>query len=57
MARVDSFLTMLALMLFLVACSRTGSDSAPYAVVLDYLDEPRGLWLAADGALCVAEAG
>lgn len=31
--------------------------SADYQVVLDSLNEPRGLWLRADGTLCVAEAG
>ncbi len=28
-----------------------------YEVVLDGLNEPRGLWVLADGTLCVAEAG
>ena len=36
------------------ACSGAGSE---YDEIIDQLNEPRGLWLQADGRLCVAEAG
>jgi hypothetical protein len=43
-------------LLFLLAgCTQIAEPT--YTIILDKLDEPRGLWLAADGALCVAEAG
>lgn len=45
---------MLAVLLILGGC---GSSDPGYEVVLDGLNEPRGLWLRADGTLCVAEAG
>ncbi len=36
------------------ACASANSD---YEVVLDGLNEPRGLWILSDGTLCAAEAG
>lgn len=44
----------LATLLVLGAC---GSGDSEFEVVLDGLNEPRGLWVLADGTLCVAEAG
>ncbi len=34
-----------------------GSGDPEYEVILDGLNEPRGLWVLADGTLCAAEAG
>lgn len=48
----------MALALFvLVVSSACGSRDSDHEVVLDGLNEPRGLLLLADGTLCVAEAG
>ena len=44
----------LATLLVVGAC---GSGDSGFEVVLDGLNEPRGLWVLADGTLCVAEAG
>ena len=44
----------LALLLVLGSC---GSEDLRYTVVLDGLNDPRGLWIRADGTLCAAEAG
>lgn len=41
-------------LLLLQGCASTEVE---YHVVLDSLNEPRGLWLRSDGTLCVAEAG
>ncbi len=43
-----------AILLVAGAC---GSADSGFEVVLDGLNEPRGLWILADGTLCVAEAG
>ncbi len=45
-----------ALAMLLVA-SACGSGDSEFEVILDGLNEPRGLWVLADGALCAAEAG
>jgi hypothetical protein len=46
------------ILLLLAGCAFKSSALGPtYEVVLDDLSEPRGLWLRADGTLCVAEAG
>ena len=45
---------LVALVLLTTAC---GAEDSQYQVVLEGLNEPRGLWLLADGTLCVAEAG
>jgi len=45
-----------ALAMLLVA-SACGSGDSEYEVILDGLNEPRGLWVLADGSLCAAEAG
>lgn len=52
--RAGLFILVVALM---NGCSLGGNVAAPYTVILDRLDEPRGLWLAENGVLCVAEAG
>lgn len=44
----------LATLLVVGAC---GSGDSGFEVVLDGLNEPRGLWVLDDGTLCVAEAG
>lgn len=44
----------IGVLLLLGGCARKEPD---YQVFLDGLNEPRGLWLRADGTLCVAEAG
>ena len=44
----------LALLLVLGSC---GSEDLRYTVVLDGFNDPRGLWIRADGTLCAAEAG
>ena len=44
----------LAVLLVAGAC---GSGDSDYRVVLDGLNEPRGLWVLTDGTLCAAEAG
>jgi len=41
-------------MLVAAAC---GSGDSDYEVLLEGLNEPRGMWILADGSLCVAEAG
>ena len=41
----------------LLVASACGSGDADYEVILDGLNEPRGLWILADGTLCAAEAG
>ncbi len=41
----------------LVLAAACGSSVSDYEVVLDGLNEPRGLWVLTDGTLCVAEAG
>ncbi len=41
----------------LLVTSACASGSSGYEVVLDGLNEPRGLWILSDGTLCVAEAG
>ncbi len=46
----------LALFVLLIAAA-CGSAVSEYEVVLDGLNEPRGLWILTDGTLCVAEAG
>lgn len=46
----------LALVVLLVA-SACRSAVSEYEVVLDGLNEPRGLWILTDDTLCVAEAG
>ena len=40
-----------------VVVGACGSGDSGFEVVLDGLNEPRGLWVLADGTLCVAEAG
>jgi hypothetical protein len=52
--RVPSILLALAMVLMAGACQ---SGESHYDVVLDGLNEPRGLAILADGTLCVAEAG
>ena len=51
---MSSVLLALAVVLMAVACQ---SGEYQYDVVLDRLNEPRGLTILADGTLCVAEAG
>ncbi len=41
----------------LLVAGACGSGDSEYDVVLDGLNEPRGLWVLADGTLCAAEAG
>jgi hypothetical protein len=41
----------------LLVASACGSGDSEFEVILDGLNEPRGLWVLADGALCAAEAG
>ena len=41
----------------LVATAACGGAESEYSAIIDDLNEPRGLWLQADGTLCVAEAG
>lgn len=43
-----------AIALLMSACVSATSD---HTVVLDDLNEPRGMWMLTDGTLCVAEAG
>ena len=57
MRRIPGLLKVVGLVVLLAGCSVQGNGEKPYAVVLDQLDEPRGLWLDGDGTLCVAEAG
>ncbi|MEE8376656.1 MAG: ScyD/ScyE family protein [Acidimicrobiia bacterium] len=52
--RTRSISWALATLVVVAAC---GSGDSGYEVVLDGLNEPRGLWVLADGTLCVAEAG
>lgn len=52
--RTRSISWVLATLVVVAAC---GSGDSGYEVVLDGLNEPRGLWVLADGTLCVAEAG
>jgi hypothetical protein len=49
-------LLVLAMATLLVAGACGGGDSE-HREIIDGLNEPRGLWLQADGTLCVAEAG
>ena len=49
-------LLVLALATLLVAGACRGGESE-HRHIIDGLNEPRGLWLQADGTLCVAEAG
>ena len=49
-------LLVLALVTSLVA-GACGGGEAEHLQIIDGLNEPRGLWLKADGTLCVAEAG
>jgi len=51
-ARKAGWLVILALLIN--AC---GAGESQYRVVLEGLNEPRGMWILADGTLCVAEAG
>lgn len=44
------------LMVLLVA-GACRSGTSEYDIVLDGLNEPRGLWMLTNGTLCVAEAG
>ncbi len=55
--RKSSRLGIVALLFILASCSQAWPAEPSYQTVLDKLDEPRGLWLRADGTLCVAEAG
>lgn len=49
-------LLVLAMATLLVA-GACGGGEAEHLQIIDGLNEPRGLWLQADGTLCVAEAG
>ncbi len=40
-----------------MAAAACGGAESKYDEIIDGLNEPRGLWLQADGTLCVAEAG
>jgi hypothetical protein len=51
------FLIALGLVSLLAGCTIASPVSPTYHIVLDKLDGPRGLWLRADGTLCVAEGG
>lgn len=53
-ARTRNVALSIACALLAGAC---GSAAQNQAVVLDDLNEPRGLWILSDGTLCVAEAG
>ncbi len=44
-------------LLVLLVAGACGSGDSEYEVVLDGLNEPRGLWVLTDGTLCAAEAG
>ena len=46
-----------SVVLTLLMLAAFGSVASASEVVLDGLNEPRGLWILADGTLCVAEAG
>lgn len=52
--RTRSISWALATLVVVAAC---GSGDSRFEVVLDGLNEPRGIWVLADGTLCVAEAG
>ena len=44
-------------LVMLLLASACGSGESEYEVILDELNEPRGLWILANGTLCAAEAG
>ncbi len=57
MGRMQLLLAVVGLLFLLPGCTPTQTAEPTYKVILDKLDDPRGLWLRADGTLCVAEAG
>ncbi len=44
-------------LIVLLVVGGCGSGISHYEIVLDGLNEPRGVWILTDGTLCVAEAG
>jgi hypothetical protein len=45
------------LVIVVLLINACGAGNSQYRVILEGLNEPRGMWILADGALCVAEAG
>lgn len=44
-------------LIVLLVVGACGSGISDYEIILDGLNEPRGVWILTDGTLCVAEAG